>query len=123
MKIDKKFLGIENAEGFNYPISEEKINLILIEKHNYIKELNHSRLLGSLNLIIIGFFYLVALHFQINQKYLYYGLFLMCIPTLILACKRRSKWELVWFKFLLLRNKELLENKNFKKQKWEELFF
>jgi len=123
MKLDKEFLGIENTEGFNYPISEEKINLILIEKNNYIKEFNHSRYLVGLNIIVIGFFYLVALYLQINQKYLVYGLCLMSIPSLFLAFKRRSKWDLVWINFLLSRNNELLQNKNFKKQKWEELFF
>lgn len=123
IKLNKDFLGKENKDGFNFPISEEKIKILLTEKNNVIK--NQDVLFKYLLLIICVaiFYYFLVNILNLNQQILEKGMLLIMSPVLLLLLKRKSRWELIWINFLLERNNELMTKKSYKEIKWSEIIF
>jgi len=121
IKINKDFLGFKNKDGFNYPISENKIAIIVQAKNNHIKKLNQINFFILLYFIILIFVNFFILNFQIIHHNLYF--YIMTLPIAFLMYKRPNRWNLIWFDFLLERNHELLSNKNSSKQQWDKIFF
>lgn len=124
IKLDKEFLGEENHDGFNHPLPKEKIEIINISRHNYIKKYEQFNLYGLFNTFLIGAIYLLGILTNINKQYItyiaYFALFLF-IP--IIMIKKPHRGELIWIDFLLTRNKELIANKNYKNLQWKNMLF
>lgn len=122
-KFDQTFLGPQNVEGFNYPISEEKVNLLMVSKDNYIQYNNKINLYIIFNLILVISLCLFVIHFNLNKSYLMWQMILLSIPAFILFTKKINRWHLVWIDFLLSRNQELLSSDNVKELKWKNMIF
>lgn len=125
--FSKEFLGQQNLPGFNFPISEEKINLILQQKIKLRNQDLKAKLGYTYYIITVITLYFIFIMLGINLSTILSPLFITTLLMLgmIPFCKKRvSKWTFGYINFLLKRNEELLKN-DFNQQQllWSQMLF
>lgn len=123
----REFLGKENSEGFNFPISQEKINLIIEKKLKLQNQDLKARLGCCYYLITLTLLYFILTMLGINLLAILNPLFittLLMLGIIPFGKKRVSKWTFGYIDFLLKRNEQLLKN-NFNQQQllWSQMLF
>lgn len=122
--FNKDFLGKENEEGFNYPLSENKIQLLLNKKNIYEKEYNEASKCLTIHLLIGFIVFVICSHFQMEKHITLNFVTISLLPGILEGIfKRKNRTHYPWIDFMLKRNEELLKNPNVKPQIWKNMMF
>lgn len=122
-RLEPNFLGIENKDGFNYPISDVKLISVYNKKNHCIKYSDKLRLYAILHLTIIICVAAVVYSLKLNEQILSYGLMFMLIPSFILIRKISNlSLAIKFYNFYIDRNNDIL-SENYEIQHWNRMIF